>query len=88
MLKIKTASDLKYHVEQTGSHFFDRKTMRLFGDTMANYGVRRTTIDTPTGKNVDVYELYRRRPTKFGTNSSAYFRVDDFTQVFHLRRDK
>lgn len=33
-----TPSELKYQVEQTGSNFFDRKTMKFFGDTMKNYG--------------------------------------------------
>lgn len=32
------ASELKYHVSQTDSHFFDRSSMKFFGDTMANYG--------------------------------------------------
>lgn len=33
-----TPSDLKYNVEKTGSCFFDRSSMKFFGDTMANYG--------------------------------------------------
>lgn len=38
-------SELKSKVEATGSNFFDRKTMKAFGDTMANYGVRAQPVD-------------------------------------------
>jgi len=66
-----TSSDLKYDVEQAGyaPHFFTRKTMEFFGDTMRNYGVTKTTIND----GVKVYELYRRSPVKHGLCSSAYF---------------
>lgn len=64
-----TPSELKYHVSRTNedSHYFDRKTMRAFGDTMRNYGVRSATvksvydaesnfngIDKDTGKPITV----------------------------------
>lgn len=39
-----TPSELKYQVEQTGSHHFDRKSMKFFGDTMSNYGCFLVTI--------------------------------------------
>ena len=73
-----TASELKAKIEAKGNepHFFTRKTMKFFGDTMANYGVRETVIDTWSENNVEVYELYRRRPVKHGLRSSAYFRKD------------
>jgi hypothetical protein len=73
-----TASELKAKVEARGtaSHFFTRETMKFFGDTMRNYGVRETVIDTWSDNNVEVYELYRRRPVKHGLWSSAYFRKD------------
>jgi hypothetical protein len=29
--------EIKYNVEQTGSYFFDRATMRFFGDTLKNF---------------------------------------------------
>lgn len=37
-----TPSEIRYAYEHGGSnrHFFDRKTMRFFGDTMRSYGVR------------------------------------------------
>jgi len=60
-----TKSDLKYHVTQTGSFFFDRKSMQFFGDTMANYGVR--------SYNTELWELYRKHAVKHGLKDSAYF---------------
>ena len=77
-----TPSELKSHVEQRpgGSHFFDRATMRTFGDTMRNYGVRRTTIATCTEIGVAVYELYRKRPVNHGLRTSAYFDCTTFAR--------
>ena len=78
-----TASELKAKVEARGtaSYFFTRETLRFFGDTMSNYGVRETVIDTWSENNVEVYELYRRRPVKHGLWSSAYFRKDTLEQA-------
>lgn len=83
--KIKTASDLKYHVEQAGheSHFFARSTMKFFGDTMRNYGVRKTTIiRSYNNEKTEVFELYRRRSVKHGLRDSAYFDAKTFERVF------
>jgi hypothetical protein len=84
MANIKTASDLKYYVEQAGheSHFFTRSTMKFFGDTMRNYGVRKTTIDTYSADNVPVWQLYRRHAVKHGLKDSAYFDCATFQRVF------
>lgn len=90
---IKTASDLKYYVENAGheSFFFARKTMRFFGDTMRNYGVRKTTIQTcydaegnyvDGGTTLEVYELYRRKSVKHGLSDSAYFDAVTFHRRF------
>ncbi len=73
-----TPSDLKYHVEQTGSYFFTRQTMKFFGDTMRNYGCRSTTINTASEKGVEVWELYRRHPVKHGLGVSTYFDKETF----------
>ncbi len=84
MNKIKTPSDLKWHVEQAGhdSHFFTRPTMRFFGDTMRNYSVRQPQeVETYSGK-VMAYELARKRPVKHGLCKSAYFDSTSFAQVF------
>ena len=61
-----TPSDLKYHHERLnpGSHFFDRDTMRYFGDTMGNYSVI---------THKDCYELRRKKPVKEGLQYTTYF---------------
>ena len=71
-----TPSELKSRVELY-SNFFERNTMRFFGDTMKNYGCRKVTI----GER-DLYELYRKRPVKHGLSESAYFDAETFTRVF------
>jgi hypothetical protein len=82
-----TASQFKARLEEKfpKSYFFSRNTMRFFGDTMKNYGVRKTVIDTRDEKDVPVYELYRRHPVKHGLQSSAYFGVDRFQIVFKIQ---
>ena len=82
-----TKSDLKHAVSSgTDSHFFDRSSMKFFGDTMANYGLRVTTINEHIGAGFNqqktVYELYRRKPVKHGLKDSAYFDMDTFKRVF------
>lgn len=79
-----TASELKHHVEKNDSpnYFFSRKTMKFFGDTMRNYGVRSAKINTYSELDIDCWELYRRRSVKMGLSSSAYFRKSDYTQAF------
>lgn len=78
------ATELKYLVELHGKepYFFTRKTMRCFGDTMKNYGVTKTTINTNYNNNLKVYELYRRKPVKHGLQTSAYFNAKTFKREF------
>ena len=78
-----TASELKYKVEDTGSYFFTRNSMKFFGDTMRNYGVRKATIEK-NSEAVEVWELYRRRPVKHGLQTSAYFDKVTFDRVHHI----
>ena len=60
-----TPSDLKYEVERgEDSHFFERSSMKFFGDTMRNYGVRDAG---------DCWELYRKRPVMHGLKNSTFF---------------
>ena len=81
-----TPSELKalYYRGNPDGHFFDRKTMTFFGDTMRNFGVRgplrvlhwwaedgNTWLAEP--RVISVWELYRRRPVKHGLRSSHYF---------------
>ena len=78
-----TAYELKRKVIEHGHspYFFDRKTMRFFGDTMSNYGVVTTCIN-----GVECYELYRRKPVKHGLQDSAYFDANTFRRVHPLER--
>ena len=79
-----TPSELKAEVarKDTETYFFDHKTMKFFGDTMRNYGVRSEVIDTYSEKDIEVWELYRRRPVKHGLKDSAYFRKDTFERAY------
>jgi hypothetical protein len=82
---IKTASDLKHCVNNAGheSFFFDRGTMRFFGDTMRNYGVRQPSeIVTHGGERIKAYELFRRRSVHYGLKDSAFFCAETFRRVF------
>ena len=89
-----TPSDLKYHVAQTGSHFFDRKTMQFFGDTMSNYGCYPDEIETKkwNGRSyqdgltekVLVWTLWRKQPIKHGLQENAYFRRDNYARVIRV----
>lgn len=85
-------SELKYRIENTGedNYFFDRKTMKFFGDTMKNYGVRSAQVKTNydingnwsnDGLTVECWELYRKRAVKHGNKSSAYFAKADYRRV-------
>lgn len=76
-----TPSDLKIHVENTGSYFFTRETMSFFGDTMSNYRVRSATVIDHFNKKVECWELWRKRPVKYGECSSAYFDKQTFERV-------
>lgn len=84
-MKIATASDLKFAVENAGHepYFFTHGTMKFFGDTMKNYGVRQPReIVTQSGETVRAYELVRRRPVKHGLQASAWFNAETFERVF------
>lgn len=80
-----TPSELKRQCQaaRIGEHFFDRRTMQFFGDTMKNYGVRSTSecIDR-TGKPVGAWELYRKHPVKNNLKTSAYFSKETLEKVY------
>jgi hypothetical protein len=83
-----TASGLKdlYERNNPGGHFFDRKTMRFFGDTLCNFGVcdggTVTTLTDNGVEAVEVWALYRRRPVNGLHGIFAYFRKDNGREVF------
>lgn len=80
-----TVHDLRYMVENWGTetHFFSRGNMKFAGDTMANYGVRSqpVLVETIHGPTL-AWELYRKRPVKYGLQKSAFFCVETLCQVF------
>ena len=62
-----TVNELKRQVKKHNpqSHFFDRETMRAFGDTMRNYGVKMVEVELDDAFDQDgrrivasVWELY------------------------------
>jgi len=55
------------------SHFFDRATMRFWGDTMANFGCRDAG---------DAWELYRKRPITDGIAHSHFFDKKTLREVY------
>ena len=69
-----TPSELKsrYQANHPDGHFFDRKTMAFFGDTMRNYGV----YDAVTH-----WALYRKRPVKHGVKTVHYFNKETFSDT-------
>jgi hypothetical protein len=75
-MNIKTVYDLKAIVESQGSYFFTRKTMRFFGDTMRNFGMRKTKY-----KDVDCFEVYRKQPVKHNLSGSFYFDCKTLKQI-------
>ena len=76
-------SELKANVKATGSHFFSHRTMKFFGDTMKNFGVRSTTIiNQYNNESVEVWELWRKRSVKHGLSSSHFFDKNTFEEIF------
>jgi len=84
-----TASGLKefYYANNPDGHWFDYKTMRFFGDTMRNFGVRdagsiRALVNGRITE-VEVWDLYRRRPVAGGLHGhAAFFRKDNGREVW------
>lgn len=96
-----TPSELKANVQSnnTESHYFTRGTMKFFGDTMANYGVRSAVVLSnydadgnwigTDGQSepvqVEVWELYRKRAVKHGLKDSVYFDKATFKRVYPVK---
>jgi hypothetical protein len=75
--KITTSSELKRRFEQMhpDSPFFSRETMKFFGDTMQNFGVRFKAEH-------NAYELWRRKPVKHGLKKSHYFDANTLKETW------
>jgi hypothetical protein len=84
-----TVSELKdlYYRNNPNGYFFDRDTMRFFGDTMRNFGVRDGGIvKTYSGEKVEVWDLYRKRPVNGGLRGFCRsFSKDTCREVFAAR---
>ena len=69
-----TIYELKCAVENIAKnqHFFSRKTMSFFGDTLKNFGV----LDC-----IDTWKVYRRKSVKHGLQNSFHFDKITYKQV-------
>jgi hypothetical protein len=78
-----TAALLKSRVTATGSHFFERSSMRFFGDTMSNYKVApySVMVKRHDGELVECYMLRRVRPVKHGLREPAFFAMADYNRI-------
>lgn len=88
-----TPSELKYLHEKAEPNcfFFSRSSMKYFGDTMKNYGVRSAHLIVGYNDNdnyldgekqiIEVWELYRKKPVKHGLTTKVYF----CKQTFKIR---
>ena len=85
---IITAVNLKFNhnANNPNSSFFDKSTMKYFGDTMSNYSANseRHMIPTSSGEAVPCYALTRKKPVKTGLQDVTYFAMDDFRRVHKI----
>ena len=78
------SSELKRQIElsEFEPYFFKRSTMSFFGDTMRNYGVYKTKIDTNYNQDLECYALYRKNPVKHNLQTTSYFNAKTFKREF------
>ena len=75
------ASELKFQHKNyhPKNYYFTPATMKFWGDTMRNYGVRDAGfVQSHFNEHVACWELYRKRPVKNDLQTSTYFAKDDF----------
>lgn len=65
----------QYQYHNPDGHYFDRQTLKFFGDTMANYKV------TDRGH---VWELARKKAVNGGLKTSCYFSKISFNSSSNL----
>ena len=70
--------ELKEKLDARGSKYFNRESMKFFGDKMSNYGVETAIIESWSGDMVECWELYRKKPVKHGNQGSAFFCKETF----------
>ncbi|WII71766.1 hypothetical protein QJS83_14975 [Bdellovibrio sp. 22V] len=86
-----TSSQLKsLHLEaQPDSKYFDRDTMKFFGDTMSNFAVSKDVVETNDGDRIAVYELRRKAKTHKGAPAGivAFFDMNGFRR-HDIKKDR
>jgi hypothetical protein len=81
-----TPSQLKAHVDATGSYYFSRETLRFFGDTMRNFAVYGPKdVTQRDGTKVKAWQLWRKRATKLAAGHVAYFDTTTYEHVSAAR---
>jgi len=79
------ASQLKQkYLEHNPEGFhFAKMTMKFFGDTMSNYyvPVKPVQVELSSGEVVECWSLTRRKATKLGLKTNAYFCVKTFSII-------
>ncbi len=76
---IKTPKDLKNMLPED-NYYFAKESMRFFGDTMANYGIKKHTVSG------ELYiELRRKKPVIHGMKDSAWWKMDNGKVVMKVR---
>jgi hypothetical protein len=71
--QIRTASQLAGFVSNStsDSFYFSKDTLRFFGDSMSNYGIKHHKLGAR-----HIVELRRKRAVKHGMTASAYFELE------------
>lgn len=77
-----TSSQLKYKLEQKGSHFFNRKTMKFFGDTMVNFRLYSGEVTGRSGNTHQVWCVQRKKSTKIPMDTVYYWDKETLERVF------
>lgn len=90
MSKKMDKATLRYLVTQTGSNYFDRESMKFFGDTMANMACNSQPIEISNtlGEKKMVYGIWRKVPTPMLRYKTDYFDAVTFERVHPREADK
>jgi hypothetical protein len=90
MAKKMNKATLRYLVTQTGSNYFARKSMKFFGDTMANMACNSQPIEITNtlGEKRQVYGIWRKSPPPMLGYKTDYFDAVTFARVFPCEADK
>lgn len=79
-----TKSELRKALIARGSHFFDRDTMRYYGDTMASF---HNKVEVATYDGIECYVLKRKEWSNWKP-LIYHFRTDTLNQVWITAKDE